>query len=110
MCPTDIIHISSEIGLKRNSIPRLPRVLLVLGGAGLVTEVGWVTLGVADVDLALRNYLVTAISFIAAAAILAAGCSRSRGARAPWLLLGMGVFSYSAGSLLFFFVLGPITS
>jgi diguanylate cyclase (GGDEF)-like protein/PAS domain S-box-containing protein len=80
-----------------------------LGLVALLAEIFLVVSGLDSGDVTLRNTLVTTTSFAAAAATLLGGASRPRGERAPWLLLGLGILSYSLGSLLFFFFLKTLT-
>jgi diguanylate cyclase (GGDEF)-like protein/PAS domain S-box-containing protein len=80
-------------------------------GLGFLTVLAEIFLVISDSGgVTLRNTLVTTASFAAAAAALLSGASRPRGARAAWLLLGLGIFSYSLGSLLFFFFLKTLTT
>jgi diguanylate cyclase (GGDEF)-like protein/PAS domain S-box-containing protein len=80
-------------------------------GLGFLTVLAEIFLVISDSGgVTLRNILVTTASFAAAAAALLSGASRPRGARAAWLLLGLGIFSYSLGSLLFFFFLKTLTT
>jgi diguanylate cyclase (GGDEF)-like protein/PAS domain S-box-containing protein len=85
--------------------------ILAVFGIGLVAvlaEIAMVSLGFGSVTA--RNALVTAASFSGAAIALLTAASRPRGPRAAWLLLGLGIFSYSLGSLLFFFFLKTLTT
>jgi diguanylate cyclase (GGDEF)-like protein/PAS domain S-box-containing protein len=79
-----------------------------IGLVALLAEIAMVSLGFGSI--AVRNSLVTAASFCGAGIALLTAVSRPRGARAAWLLLGLGIFSYSLGSLLFFFFLKTLTS
>jgi diguanylate cyclase (GGDEF)-like protein/PAS domain S-box-containing protein len=75
--------------------------ILVAFGLGLLAVLAEVILVVTGLGgITLRNGLVATASFAGAAAALLSGASRPR-ARAAWLLLGLGIFSYSLGSLLF---------
>jgi len=80
-------------------------------GLGLLTVIAEVALVLSGLgSVTLRNILVTTASFAAAAVALLAGAGRPRGLRAPWLLLGLGIFSYSLGSLVFFFALKTLVT
>jgi diguanylate cyclase (GGDEF)-like protein/PAS domain S-box-containing protein len=79
-----------------------------LGLFAMLAEVILVVTGLGGVTL--RNGLVTTASFAGAAAALLTGASGPRRVRAAWLLLGLGIFSYSLGSLLFFFFLKTLTA
>jgi diguanylate cyclase (GGDEF)-like protein/PAS domain S-box-containing protein len=87
-----------------------PTILVVfaIGLLAVLAEIGMVTLGFGSI--AARNALVTAASFSGAAIALLTAASRPRGARAAWLLLGLGIFSYSLGSLILFFFLKTLTT
>jgi len=87
-----------------------PAILAVfgIGLLAVLAEIAMVSLGIGSI--AVRNCLVTAASFSGAAIALLTAVSRPRGARAAWLLLGLGIFSYSLGSLLFFFFLKTLTT
>jgi hypothetical protein len=87
-----------------------PTILVVfsIGLCAVLAEIAMVSLGFGSVTV--RNALVTAASFSGAAIALLTAASRPRGTRAAWLLLGLGILSYSLGSLLFFFVLKTLTT
>src|SRR6185312_8609729 len=87
-----------------------PTILAVfsIGLCAVLAEIAMVSLGVGSITV--RNLLVTAASFSGAAIALFTAASRPRGTRAAWLLLGLGILSYSLGSLLFFFVLKTLTT
>jgi diguanylate cyclase (GGDEF)-like protein/PAS domain S-box-containing protein len=80
-----------------------------LGLIAVVAEIALVLSGSSPGDAEIRNGLAVLASFAAAAATLLTGISRPRGARAPWLALGLGIFSYSLGSFLLFFVIRALT-
>jgi diguanylate cyclase (GGDEF)-like protein/PAS domain S-box-containing protein len=80
-----------------------------LGLVALFAEIFLVVSGLDSGNVTLRNVLVTTTSFAAAAATLLGAASRRRGERAPWLMLGLGILSYSVGSLLLFFLLKALT-
>jgi diguanylate cyclase (GGDEF)-like protein/PAS domain S-box-containing protein len=80
-----------------------------LGLLALLAEVFIVVTGADAGNVTLRNILVVTTSFAAAIATVFSGAGRARGKRAPWLLLGLGMLSYSLGSLLLFFVLGTLS-
>jgi diguanylate cyclase (GGDEF)-like protein/PAS domain S-box-containing protein len=61
-------------------------------------------------DVAVREVLAVAASFAAAGVALLSAWQRQHGIRAPWLVLGLGILSYSFGSLLYFFFLGAGTT
>jgi diguanylate cyclase (GGDEF)-like protein/PAS domain S-box-containing protein len=94
---------------KRFALPAL-LAFFALGVVALLTEIVLVVSGLDSGNVTLRNGLVITASFAAALATLLAGVSRPRGLRAAWLMLGLGIFSYSLGSLLFFFFLKTLTS
>jgi diguanylate cyclase (GGDEF)-like protein/PAS domain S-box-containing protein len=80
-----------------------------LGLVALLAEIFIVVSGTDAGNVTLRNILVVTTSFAAAVATLLSGARRARGQRAPWLLLGLAMLSYSLGSLLLFFVLKTLT-
>jgi diguanylate cyclase (GGDEF)-like protein/PAS domain S-box-containing protein len=92
---------------KRSPGPTI-RVVFSIGLCAVLAEIAMVSLGFGSVTV--RNFLVTAASFSGAAIALLTAASRPRGTRAAWLLLGLGILSYSLGSLLFFFVLKTLTT
>ena len=57
-----------------------------------------------------RDGRAAAASRAAPAAALLAAATEPRGARAAWFMLGLGILSYSVGSLLYFFFLGIVTT
>src|SRR6476661_7361491 len=75
--------------------------LFGLGLLAVLAEVAMVTVDFGSVTA--RDILVTTASFAAAAVALLTAASKPRGARAAWFLLGLGILSYSLGSLLYFF-------
>ncbi|HVD38712.1 MAG TPA: EAL domain-containing protein [Solirubrobacterales bacterium] len=79
-----------------------------IGLCAVLAEIAMVCLGVGSVTV--RNAFVTTASFAGAAIALLTAASRPRGARGAWTLLGLGIFSYSLGSLIFFFFLKTLTS
>jgi diguanylate cyclase (GGDEF)-like protein/PAS domain S-box-containing protein len=102
----------TEIGADGGAWKRFAEAaILVAFGLGLLAVLAEVILVVTGLGgVTLRNGLVTTASFAGAAAALLTGTSRPRGARAAWLLLGLGILSYSLGSLLFFFFLKTLTT
>jgi diguanylate cyclase (GGDEF)-like protein/PAS domain S-box-containing protein len=79
-----------------------------LGVAALAVEIFLVVFDKGSGEL--RDILVTAISFLAAGSTLLTGCSRPAGSRAPWLVLGLGMFSYACAFLVFFFFQKTLTT
>jgi diguanylate cyclase (GGDEF)-like protein/PAS domain S-box-containing protein len=106
--------VQTEIRTDTGAVKRLASfaipALFGLGLVALIAEVLLVVTGLDSGNVILRNVLVTTTSFAAAAATLLAAIGRPRGARAPWLLLGLGILSYSLGSFLLFFVLKEVTA
>src|SRR5690349_956944 len=90
----------------------VPPAILVIFGLGLLALIAEIVLVLSDSspgNAEVRNGLAVVASFAAAAATLLTGISRPRGAGAPWLVLGLGIFSYSLGSFLLFFVIKALT-
>src|ERR1044072_4159948 len=83
--------------------PAAIRAIFGLGLAGLLTEIILVVTGSGSADIALRNCLVTAVMFTAAVVTLLTGASRPPGARAPWLMLGLGILGQAIAFLILFF-------
>ncbi|HYJ21852.1 MAG TPA: EAL domain-containing protein [Solirubrobacterales bacterium] len=81
-----------------------------LGLVALLAEIFLVVSGLDAGDVALRNVLVTTASFAAGAATLLGGAIRPHGERAPWLMLGLAILSYSVGTLLISFVLENVST
>jgi diguanylate cyclase (GGDEF)-like protein/PAS domain S-box-containing protein len=102
--------IRADAGAKKRLARFAIPALFGLGLLTLIAELVLVVTGLDSSSLALRNTLVTTTSFAAAAATLLAAIGRPRGARAPWLMLGLGILSYSLGSFLIFFVLKEVTA
>lgn len=86
------------------------RVIFGLGLAGLLAEIFFVVAGSDSGDIALRNCLVTAVMFTAAVVTLLAGVSRPPGARAPWLMLGLGILGQACAFLILFFFQKTLTT
>jgi diguanylate cyclase (GGDEF)-like protein/PAS domain S-box-containing protein len=82
----------------RRAVPAL----FAIGLLALIAEVAMVTMDLGSVTA--RDTLVTVASFSGAAIALLSAAEAPRGARAAWFLLGLGIFSYSLGSLLYFFI------
>jgi diguanylate cyclase (GGDEF)-like protein/PAS domain S-box-containing protein len=98
---------ADESGWKRFA-PVAIRALFAIGLLALLAEI---VLAISDSgELKARDVLVTTVSFAAATATLLTAASRPRGARAAWLMLGLGILSYSVGSLFFFFFQKTLTS
>ncbi|MET0557518.1 MAG: EAL domain-containing protein [Solirubrobacterales bacterium] len=74
--------------------------LFGIGFIAVLAEVAMVSLDLGSI--ALRDVLVTTASLAAAAATLLTAASAPRGARAAWSMLGLGILSYSLGSVLYF--------
>jgi diguanylate cyclase (GGDEF)-like protein/PAS domain S-box-containing protein len=83
--------------------------LLGLALVALAVEAALVLLEPGSRDVMVRNCLVTGVVFVAAIATLLAGISRPGGTRAPWLALGLGIFSYACAFLVFFFFQKTLT-
>lgn len=81
--------------------------LFGIGVLAVLVEVAMVTLGVGSV--AVRDVFVTMASLAAAMAVLLTAATAPRGARAAWSLLGLGILSYSLGSVLYFFFVTSVT-
>ena len=81
-----------------------PAAIPTIFGLGLATLIAVVLVasGTSPGDAGIGNGLAVVASLAAAAATLLTAISRPRGARAPWLMLGLGIFSYSLGSFLLF--------
>jgi diguanylate cyclase (GGDEF)-like protein/PAS domain S-box-containing protein len=93
----------------RRFVPPAILVIFGLGLLALIAEIVLVLSGSSPGDAEVRNGLAVVASFAAAAATLLTAISRPRGARAPWLVLGLAIFSYSLGSFLLFFVIKALT-
>jgi diguanylate cyclase (GGDEF)-like protein/PAS domain S-box-containing protein len=104
------IQSPAQAGRRVPKRPPGPTILIVFGIGlfAVLAEIAMVSLGFGSVVV--RNALVTTASFSGAAIALLTAASRPRGARAAWLLLGLGILSYSFGSLLFFFFLKTLTT
>jgi diguanylate cyclase (GGDEF)-like protein/PAS domain S-box-containing protein len=102
-------QIKTDIEVNREGWKRFARFAMLaffgLGLLALFAEIFIVISGADAGNITLRNTLVVTTSFAAAIATLLSGASHARGKRAPWLLLGLGLFSYSLGSLLLVVVL-----
>ncbi len=92
------------------SYKKLGTLFLGVATAALAAEVALVTFGAGLGGTDLRNALVVATTILAAAATLMAGLSRPGGARAPWLVLGLGILSFGFGFVFLFFIQGPLTA
>ncbi|HEU4681574.1 MAG TPA: PAS domain-containing protein, partial [Gemmatimonadales bacterium] len=100
---------TTETRLGRFTAAAIPTIF-GLGLAALLMEIVLVVSGSDSGDITLRNCLVTAVVFTAAVATLLAGVSRPAGARAPWLLLGLGILSQAFAFLILFFFQKTLTT
>jgi diguanylate cyclase (GGDEF)-like protein/PAS domain S-box-containing protein len=82
--------------------------LFGIGVLAVLVEIAMVTMGLGSATV--RDTLVTTASFAAAAATLLTAAKAPRGARAAWVLLGLGILSYSLGSVFYFFFLESPTT
>ena len=80
-------------------------------GLGLLAVLAEVAMVIMDLgSVTARDVLVITASLAAAAATLLTAAGAPRGARAAWVLLGLGILSYSLGSALYFFFLKTVTT
>jgi diguanylate cyclase (GGDEF)-like protein/PAS domain S-box-containing protein len=89
---------------------RPSKALLTLATGALVAEVVLVALGPASSGVAVRDALVVTVIFLAALVTLISGASRPAGQRAPWLVLGVGMLSYTCAFVSLFFLQPALTT
>jgi diguanylate cyclase (GGDEF)-like protein/PAS domain S-box-containing protein len=80
-----------------------------LFGLGLLASAIVVALALVGAGSAFIDSFTVAAGLAAAAVVLSSAWRLPHGERAPWLILGLAICSYSFGSLLHYFFLGPHT-
>src|SRR6202042_2063643 len=94
----------------RLSMNRASKALLTLATGALTAEVVLVALGSASSGVAVRNALVVTVILLAALVTLISGATRPAGTRAPWLVLGIGMLSYTCAFVSLFFLQPVLTT
>src|SRR5690349_882369 len=89
-------------------MPRLARMVLLVAAVLLAAEFVHAAFGVGS-STVFDDYLYDLVDLVAAGLILGRGFAR-REDRAAWLLLGAGVLAWTAGDVLWTFVLGDDTT